>query len=52
MEIILKKIIKREKRKKRINEIKDEFDYTQEGDNKTDNLINNNLNNKSLGINE
>ena len=43
---------KREKRKKRINEIKDEFDYTQEGDNKTDNLINNNLNNKSLGINE
>ena len=39
---------KREKRKKRINEIKDEFDYTQDIDNKKDNLINN----KSLGINE
>ena len=38
---------KREKRKKRINEIKDEFDYTQDIDNKEDNL-----NNRSLGINE
>ena len=39
---------KREKRKKRINEIKDEFDYTQDIDNKKENLINN----KNLGINE
>ena len=38
---------KKESRKKRINEIKDEFDYTQENDYKKNNLIND-----SLGINE